>query len=280
MTRRMALRYTFVAAMVTTICMSDLRAHDTSLNLSGLGTATIDGVFSPCEWDAAGMVTLDVDVPANDGSGTTPMSLFVMNDAVNLYVGFQVTRSAFGGATNPALFFDTDHDTIQESGDDHFGMSVGMFSPPTFFDVFVNSLGHSLLDTSDGGTVDGSTWATNDDTFTYIEMSHPFNSADDAHDFSLVGGETIGFGGFMNLFALDTSCNEGSPCQVTTDFGGTIKNPTGDITIVDPTPGACQRAAVEARRDFVAACVAAGGSPSSCNRTGTEVMLAQIAACP
>jgi hypothetical protein len=262
--------------------------HDTDWVLGAFGTAIVDGVLSSGEWDGAASKTFDVNLPAHDGGGTTPATIYVMNDAVNLYIAFRVERSAggsgtFGLATNPALFFDADHDNLRELGDDGFGMSVGVFQPATFIDTYVfDSAGNTADDVTDGGTTDGLAAASVDTTSAYVEMSHPLDSADNAHDFSLSGGDVIGFGGLMNLFSVDTSCtpNEiGSPCQAFTGFAGSFTAPVGDIFLLSPVPGVCERDAVEARRRFVDTCIAAGGSPASCNRAGNEILIAGLAGC-
>ena len=255
------------------------RAHDPDFVLGGVGTAVVDGVLSPGEWDRAGTRTFDVALPPNDGGGTTPVTLLIMNDATNLYVAFRVSRPVFGGGTNVSIHFDADHDRDREPGDDGFGMAVGEFSPPTLVDVFHDGL-NDLRDDEFGGTNDGTTAATTDGTFTYVEMSHPLDNTDDAHDFSLGAGDFVGFGGFVHLFSLDALCNEGGPpCSALTSFAGGFQDPVGDLLILSSAPGSCHHDAAEARRRFVDACVAAGASPGSCNRTGTEIMLALVASC-
>lgn len=274
------------ASALTTLSTS--WAHDPSWILGGSGTASIDGVLSAGEWDRAGSVTFDVNLPAHDTPPgtptTTPATMFVMNDAVNLYVAFRIQRGTPGLATNPALFFDADHDTLRELGDDGYGMSVGAFEPANLRDTYVvDAVGNTVLDTSDGGTNDGATAASADGTFTYIEISHPLDSLDDAHDFSLAGGDIVGFGGSINLFSVDTTCtpNElGDVCQAFTDFAGSFLGPiVGDIFILSAAPGACERDAVAAREYFINACMAAGGSRASCTRVANEIFLSALGSC-
>ena len=93
-------------------------AHAPDVSLTGFGTATIDGVLSPGEWDNAGTLDFAANLPTADGGGTTPATLLVMNDATNLYFGLTIIRASFGGATNPGLEFDNDHDGVREDGDD------------------------------------------------------------------------------------------------------------------------------------------------------------------
>ena len=61
-----------------------------------LRDAVVDGVLSPGEWDTAG----HYDFPANrspaEGGGTVPATLFVMNDATNLYLALRVSVTTLG----------------------------------------------------------------------------------------------------------------------------------------------------------------------------------------
>lgn len=49
------------------------------------------------------------------------------------------------------------------------------------------------------GTIDGQAAFANDGEFSIYEMSHPLDSGDDAHDFSLKPGDTVGFLIFLNV---------------------------------------------------------------------------------
>ena len=226
-------------------------AHEPGVVLTGLGTATINGVFSPGEWNNAGSITFQANLPPNDGGGTTPTTLFAMNDGVNLYLGLKIARPSFGGATSPSFEFDNDHDGLREDGDDVFGMAVGLFSPATFIDAFRFFCfgGTAICGPADTavlagfpppGTNDGTTAATSDGSFTYIEISHPLNSADDAHDFSLSPGNTVGFAMNLRLFSLIPACNFGVNCFADTVFPplslnfGQFLDRYGDIVIASP----------------------------------------------
>jgi len=48
--------------------------------LRGYGTAVVDGVLAPGEWDAAGRLDFQANRSPADGGGTVPATLFVMND--------------------------------------------------------------------------------------------------------------------------------------------------------------------------------------------------------
>jgi hypothetical protein len=183
-------------------------AQDPVPSYGGSGTATLDGVFSPGEWDGADSITFDANLPQADGGGTTPAELLIMNDGNTLYFGVRVARSSYGGATNPTFEFDNNNNNALDDGEDAYGMSVGIFSDPAGLDAFRRYDAGSGLwtgpsDESDGGTNDVFTDATNDGTYTYIEIAHPLDSGDTGHDFSLVPGNVVGFTFALRLFALD-----------------------------------------------------------------------------
>jgi PASTA domain-containing protein len=96
------------------------------------------------------------------------------------------------------LFFDNDADgALFANGDDFLlvnpalGGLVDAYStnqPPC-------PAGNSctgILDTDNGGTADGIAATTNNGTYSFYEMSHPVNSNDDTHDFSLSAGDLVG----------------------------------------------------------------------------------------
>jgi hypothetical protein len=208
-------------AIVHILMTIPAHGHHPGTVLTSFGTATVDGVMMPGEWDGAAKVEFLANVPANDGGGTTPAILFVMNDEINLYLALVVQRSSFGGATNPVFEIDVDHNGVIEEGDEGFGMSVGIFSPANFRDSFrttqppcpENAL-CGFADTDFGGTSDGITAASNDGQFTVIEIARPLDSGD-IHDFSLQPGDRIGFQLTLRLFALDPQCNT---CLADTHF--------------------------------------------------------------
>ena len=60
----------------------------------GFGTASVDGVMTPGEWDNAARYDFAVNLLSSEGGGTTPATLYVMNDGTNLYLAVQVARPA------------------------------------------------------------------------------------------------------------------------------------------------------------------------------------------
>jgi hypothetical protein len=220
-----------------------------SLVLSGLGTATVDGVLAPGEWDGAASSAVLANVPANDGGGTTPATLFVMNDGTNLYLGVKVVRTQLNtgnlgfGLDQVAFEFDNDHDEgPPEEGDDILLLSPGLsiLGVSAFFDevrttrppcpVGVGLCGFLDIQLDAPGTNDGAGAATNNGSFSFFEMAHPLDSGDDLNDFSLAPGSTVGFTLLVNLWSLTPFCT--SECSASTPFpssGG-----RGDIVIASP----------------------------------------------
>jgi hypothetical protein len=179
------------------------------VTLTGSGTATIDGVLSPGEWDGAGSAAFPATLPAEEGGGTTPSILYVMNDAANLYLAVVVRR--VGAVTNPAFEFDNAHDGTFTEGDDGIGMSIGPYEVD-FRDVFRTQeygcpewawCGSSDVD--HGGSTDGAGAGTVNGGFTYTELAHPLDSADDPFDFSLAPGDVIGFSLLLRLMTASST---------------------------------------------------------------------------
>ena len=197
------------AGAVAGVVSLGAQAHN-GLSFSAFGTATIDGVLAPGEWDGAARFDLPVNVPEG---GTTPGTLLVMNDGVNLYLAFRLARTT-ADMTTVAVEFDNDHDGggfAPENGDD--GLVVNSSSPGTLSDNFrirctppggtTGFCGPGDMSPAspgvvypDGlpapGTIDGKGAFRNDGTFSVFEISHPLDSADNAHDFSLKAGDTVG----------------------------------------------------------------------------------------
>lgn len=218
--------------------------------LSGFGTPTIDGVLSAGEWDDADTLNYAATLSPQEGGGTTPATLFVMNDATNLYLAVKVYRTTLG-SSSAGFEFDNDHDDVwPENGDDAL-----VLNPPAFFDDYRVD-GSGPVDTSDGGTSDGAGAATNNGSFTFYEISHPLDSADDAHDFSLAPGDVVGFSHqlrFCNTTCVDTFVPGPGPG----DFGDiTIAQPIEQLLCPTADP-ACLAAVADCLADIPVGCSAA-----------------------
>jgi hypothetical protein len=161
--------------------------------LRGFGTAVIDGTPAPGEWDAAARHDFTVNRAPAEGGGTVPATLYVMNDAANMYVALRVSNASVGYSVL-RLFFDNDHSggAGQALGDDFIQLGSTAFR-----DFFLHepSPGNRTwsLDATYGGTSDGAGLASNHPDFSFYELWHPLDSADNAHDFSLSVGNRIGF---------------------------------------------------------------------------------------
>jgi hypothetical protein len=204
--------------------------------LTGRGTATIDGIFSAGEWDAAGFVQFDANLP---GGGATPAGLWVMNDSKNLYLAVQFQRDVADPGNSLGFEFDSNRNGVLDEGDD----SIVMNSLAGFFDDYRTTAppcppgvvcGPGDTDAAFGppGTIDGAGVFLHDGSLSTYEISHPLDSGDTGHDFALLSGEDIGFSLFLRIlgeggqFPIDFGDTEfpGFP------FGGTI-----DISSVPET---------------------------------------------
>ena len=159
-----------------------------SLSAWASNPPTVDGVIDTAvEWVLADSETFIIGA---DYSGT----LYVMNDDTNLYLAVEIADDDFGTNAStrdsPVFYFDNDHDGLgPEIGDDSVLCSSFSF---VSFDQFYQDPSWAW-DSLNLGTADGTVAATGDGTHNYFEISHPLNSTDDDHDFSLTLGDTVGF---------------------------------------------------------------------------------------
>lgn len=190
---------------------------------SGHGTPFIDGHKGPSEWEGAAEVPIQVSLPNREGGGTIPATLRVMNDQDNIYVMVELQTLRID-VTFLTLDFDSDLDGIPEQGDDALFADFDTrpnADPPAFFDevsvvcsdadpseVFA---GCSAEDIQLRGTADGLSAASAGDGIKVIEMLHPLNTEDDAHDFSLSTGSVITFSADVGTWSGDY-CSDWSDC--------------------------------------------------------------------
>jgi len=95
--------------------------------LSAWGTATIDGVIYAAEWANADALAFSTG-PGNIYVGT----IYMMNDATNLYIGVTVNGDGtIGSNDNVVFYFDNDNggEATLEVGDDFVLLS----GPPIIF---------------------------------------------------------------------------------------------------------------------------------------------------
>jgi hypothetical protein len=190
-----------------------------AVNLQGRGAATVDGVRSAHEWDAAGAAAFAATLP---GGGSTPAVFYVMNDGTNLYLGLALAAWNLPAQSSMELNFDNNDNGVCDSGEDALAVNS---ANPTFLndDFWGAACSGGGNDTSAGGTLDGSTQVAASGAASFWEMAHPLNDADDAHDFSLAVGNVVGFSLGVTL------CGVGC---VTTYFPASAWGFFGEITIV------------------------------------------------
>jgi hypothetical protein len=168
---------------------------------SAFGTATIDGRYAPGEWDGAARLDLAADLPTSLGPGKVPVGVYVMNDDRDLYVAVRMGRP-FAAATI-SLDFDNDGDGVSEPGDDVIvvnarGTGADLIDdfrtecPAGVQSAFLCSAEDADPGHPSPGTADGTTASGMGDGTYLVELRHPLDSADDAHDFSLKAGDVAG----------------------------------------------------------------------------------------
>ena len=164
--------------------------------LSAYGSAYIDGVLHPTEWEHAGCQTILVSAQGGPALGF----LCAMNDSQNLYLSLRV--ESIGpelAASSFSVDFDNNNDGRAENGDDVLvATSYGFFGDAFRTNAFPCDPSSPVAacesdDRADGGTTDGAGAFANDGTDGTYEMSHPLNSGDAAHDVALQPGDAAGF---------------------------------------------------------------------------------------
>ncbi|MEX2109505.1 MAG: hypothetical protein WD802_02760 [Gemmatimonadaceae bacterium] len=170
------------------VAESDEGNNYVSAQLTVTGVS-IDGVLSAGEWTGATTFNFTANVP---GEGTTPATLFVMNNAENLYLAVRFARTIVDAGDNRLQFeFDANNDGLGPAiGDDYFVFQHTSIS--VFSDAFRSSGGVTNDTQRDGAGAFG-----NDGTHSVYEISHPLNTGQAGQDFALTAGSTIGL--FLQL---------------------------------------------------------------------------------
>jgi hypothetical protein len=190
---------TATIAILAVFASGSASASDTGLSLRGFGTATIDGDLAPGEWNAAGKYDFMARRAPDEGGGTVPATLYVMNDATNIYLGLRVSVTNFGYSPFDAIF--------HAPGPNPFGEGSDILRTlPTYFeDVHYHQTSPFewswLADVVDGGTRDGTSATQTHFGFIVYEVAHPLDSPDNRHDFSLAIPKHVTFvGSFQHCF--------------------------------------------------------------------------------
>ena len=162
---------------------------------------TIDGVFSPDEWDDATKISKEFEsmfVLNNSFAETHEMDLYFKNDGDNLYIGLKISDddNNHSGDDFDAIHinFDDPHDGIYNEGEDQKAF-------PTIYDGFYDENHRDNDDEEDvnqGGTQDGTGVILYQSEYYLIEISVPLNSGDSL-DIQTNVGDVIGF----NIAFLD-----------------------------------------------------------------------------
>ena len=140
------------------------------------------------EWSDAARVDFTLKYEAESHLAT----LYVMNDYINLYLALEIRDEDFDDADVASFSFDNDHNGVKDVGDNYLTLWAGFEGD--FEDKYFTGDGSAQYDTLDGGSTDGagnacyraatSTWN--------LELVYPLDSGDNAHDFSLSIGSTLG----------------------------------------------------------------------------------------
>ena len=165
-----------------------------TLSAWALKVPTIDGVISSGEWDDAAKVTVTLVSQSSESHSAT---IYEKNDALDMYLAVKVLGDDFNAQDGVFFYFDNNHNGGFEQGDDWLYVLAWTTGLGLAVDGYYNASVKTLMsDANNQGTNDivGGASHTNisgvgDYTF---ELKHPLDSTDDAHDFSLKLGDTVG----------------------------------------------------------------------------------------
>jgi len=178
----------FTPLLILLILLSSLNIYVTAkpeLTAWTTNPPSIDGIASTGEWNAAAQESFTLlDLPA---------TIYVMNDEDNLYILVKIGPDDDTDSHDTCgVYFDNDNGggAILANGDDALRISIVGFE-----DLYWNStLFWDNLQSDGTQNQDGYGIGCQDDTKTwYFEFSHPLNSPDDTHDFSISIGDSLGF---------------------------------------------------------------------------------------
>ncbi|UCF07340.1 MAG: hypothetical protein JSW28_06705 [Thermoplasmata archaeon] len=180
------------------------------ISLSGVGTATIDGIIDPVEWAGAGFFNFTHMLDFVNGTilepypvGLSPYggAIYVMNDGCYLYIAVWLNDPNLTSEDLLTVTFDDDHDTLLEAyppfgtptnggGEDMIAVAGDDSTEDRYI---VSPSGTYVTSAYDPTSSEIMGASSNDGTLSYFELAHPLNSADDDYDFDLSAGDTIGF---------------------------------------------------------------------------------------
>ncbi len=221
----------FIVAVLGTQPPAEANCPD--LVLSGHGTASIDGVLSPGEWDHAGRTDVLVNIPAGGEGGTAQATLFVMNDEANLYLGWRIERRTPFATWLLFEFDNGDDGSAPGVGNSdiewRFGDPHGDAFDPRSYRGASRGYGHSGLE----DLVPGGKAVAGDDGISYFyEISQPLDRL------SLDPSGAVGFSFRVRLHPAD---DHGTPSALV----------NGDI-VIDPAAGSDADGVPDASNDGLA----------------------------
>jgi hypothetical protein len=185
------------AALVLTWGVSAGAASE-QVTFRGWGTAVVDGTLNVNEWDGAGRFPFLVDT-SPVGNGKVPATFYVMNDSTNLYFALRVAAPDLGDSDFFAEFLGSPPIPFPEGND------ILQVKPTGFEDLFFHPVSPNYWDYQPdldyGGTRDGQSAVGESGGELVYEFSHPLDSPDDGHDFSVgIPSHMEFFGSFQYCF--------------------------------------------------------------------------------
>jgi hypothetical protein len=145
------------------------------------------------------------------------------------------------------LRFDNNHDRFNAFGDDYLALTNFGFED-RFFQQIATDTYTWTWDDDAGGTVDGHGLDRDHAGFSFYELRHPLNSADDTHDFSLRPGNRVGVDVYFRHCVGGCVARTGPRDADIVIVSGTRIPP--DTQITSGPPGGSLTRAPEARFEF------------------------------
>jgi len=196
-----------IASAALVVSVSGSVAASDALTLRGYGSPVIDGQLGQHEWDAAGRYEFQANRSPAEGGGTVPATLYVMNDGTNLYLALRVAVTEIGYSSFDMEFLAPGSNPFAPGSD--ILRAQSFFFEDYHYDESPPNSWTWRADVDDGGTRDGTATVGQQAGSYVFEVSHPLNSADDLHDFSLTIPKHVRFYGTF------WHCLVGSGCTTT-----------------------------------------------------------------
>ena len=156
--------------------------------MRGFGTAALDGVMAAGEWDSAGHADFTVNRAADEGGGTVPATVYVMNDESNLYLGLRISNATIGASALDILF-----GSYNAEGSDYLAVTRSGAFRDEFIHQIAPSTWQAFDDVDFGGSLDGHEAEGDATDYSFYEFAHPLNDVDDAHDLSVATPLRVSF---------------------------------------------------------------------------------------